>query len=92
MSRKQPSHPRDAIEATSRLAAVLETIHAASPEWRLNPAGLADIGRVLETDPAMASLVAAYLNTRSDAASDAAADLTTLKDQIDALISTVRGL
>lgn len=91
MARKQPSHPRDAIEATSRLSTVLETIRAASPNWSLDMDRLPGLGRAIESDPAMASIVAAYLKHQSDANTDISADLATLKDQIDSMIDSVRG-
>ncbi len=91
MTKKQPSHPRDAIEATSRLSAVLETIRAASPNWHLEMEKLPDLGRAIEADPAMASIVAAYLKYQTDSVADVSSDLATLKSQIDSMIDSVRG-
>ncbi len=52
---------------------------------------LPGLGRAIESDPAMASIVAAYLKHQSDANTDISADLATLKDQIDSMIDSVRG-
>ncbi len=82
--------PADALEAVDRLEVMLETIRAASIDWRLTQQSIGTLATVLSTDPAIESLVASHLNHRVDATTGVACDIGRFSEAIEAAIASLR--
>lgn len=90
MDKSRPDRPADALQAAARLEAALETIAAASPQWRLKPGAAAVLGGAVQSDPAVAEAIAVLLRRYSDASRRTSIEMNLLSDQVQGLIDRLR--
>ncbi|MDP7029672.1 MAG: hypothetical protein QF733_05560 [Phycisphaerales bacterium] len=82
--------PTDALEAAARLNVILETIRAASVDWRLSRQSLQALTSAMAADPSLESVVASHLSHRVDSASGVACDIAQHAAEIEALMTSLR--
>ncbi len=82
--------PSDALEAVARLDAMLETIRAASVDWRLTSRSLQALTAAMAIDPALESVVASHLSHRVDHGAGVACDISQFAEAIETAIDIRR--
>jgi hypothetical protein len=92
MSRDDTDRPKNALDAITRLDAMLEMIRASSPAWCLDDHAARALSEAMQVDKSIGDLVAAHLHRRMDRTSGVACDLAKSADRIESMLDAIRRL